>query len=62
MPTPSSSRRSAPRAAQLRREGVPERERSEAANLVLTAWSAPLRRAGRWILDAGHREAHSELA
>jgi ATP-dependent helicase/nuclease subunit A len=48
---------------QLRREGVPERERAEAANLVLTALARTVAdERGRWILGAGHREAHSELA
>ena len=48
---------------QLRREGVPEREQAEAANLVLTALARTVAdERGRWILGAGHREAHSELA
>jgi ATP-dependent helicase/nuclease subunit A len=48
---------------QLRREGVPERERAAAANLVLTALARTVAdERGRWILGAGHREAHSELA
>ncbi len=48
---------------QLRREGVPEPERAEAANLVLTALARTVAdERGRWILGAGHREAHSELA
>src|SRR6266513_1165922 len=48
---------------QLRRAGVPEGERAEAANLVLTALARTLAdERGRWILGAGHREAHSELA
>ncbi|HLQ09543.1 MAG TPA: UvrD-helicase domain-containing protein [Steroidobacteraceae bacterium] len=63
---PTAEQLEAQRAAvlrQLRREGVPERERAEAANLVLTALERTLAdERGRWILDAGHREAHSELA
>ena len=48
---------------QLRREGVPERERAEATDLVLTALARSVAdERGRWILGAGHREAHSELA
>ncbi|HEY0766716.1 MAG TPA: UvrD-helicase domain-containing protein [Steroidobacteraceae bacterium] len=48
---------------QLRREGVPERERAQAADLVMTALARTLAdERGRWILGAGHREAHSELA
>src|SRR5438067_2173726 len=48
---------------QLRRAGVPEREAGEAASLVLTALACTLGdERGRWILGAGHREAHSELA
>ena len=48
---------------QLRHLGVPEHERPEAAEVIVTA----LRRAlederGRWILAAGHRERHSELS
>jgi len=58
--------RGAARAAvlrQLRRGGVPERERAQAANLRLTALESTLAdERGRWILGAGHREAHSELA
>ena len=48
---------------QLRRAGVPEREAAEAASLVLTALARTLGdERGRWILGAGHPEAHSELA
>ncbi|TLY92114.1 MAG: hypothetical protein E6K44_05695 [Gammaproteobacteria bacterium] len=48
---------------QLRRAGVPEREAGEAASLVLTALARTLAdERGRWILGAGHAEAHSELA
>src|SRR6266853_1538355 len=48
---------------QLRREGVPEHERAAATDLVLTALARTVADArGRWILGAGHREAHSELA
>jgi len=48
---------------QLRREGVPERERAQATDLVLAALARTLAdERGRWILGAGHREAHSELA
>jgi ATP-dependent helicase/nuclease subunit A len=48
---------------QLRREGVPERERAAATDLVLTALARTVAdERGRWILGAGHREAHSELA
>src|SRR2546430_2042040 len=48
---------------QLRRAGVPEREAGEAASLVLTALARTLaNERGRWILGAGHAEAHSELA
>jgi ATP-dependent helicase/nuclease subunit A len=48
---------------QLLREGVPERERAQAANLVLTALARTVAdERGRWILGAAHREAHSELA
>jgi ATP-dependent helicase/nuclease subunit A len=48
---------------QLRREGVPEHERAEATDLVLTALARTVAdERGRWILGAGHREAHSELA
>ncbi len=48
---------------QLRRAGVPEREAGEAASLVLTALARTLGdERGRWILGAGHAEAHSELA
>ena len=47
----------------LRLHGVAERERPQAANLVLSALSRTLAdERGRWILGAGHREAHSELA
>src|SRR6266853_3606220 len=63
---PTAEQLEAQRAAvlrQLRREGVPERERAQAANLVLTALERTLAdERGRWILGAGHREAHSELA
>ncbi|MBS0578695.1 MAG: UvrD-helicase domain-containing protein [Proteobacteria bacterium] len=49
--------------AQLQRHGVPERERPAAAALILRALVKTLGDArGRWILDAGHREAQSELA
>ena len=48
---------------QLRLHGVPERERAQAAELVLAALARTLAdERGRWILGAGHREAHSELA
>jgi ATP-dependent exoDNAse (exonuclease V) beta subunit len=48
---------------QLRREGVPERERAQATDLVLAALARTVAdERGRWILGAGHREAHSELA
>src|SRR5438034_292449 len=47
----------------LRRAGVPEGERADAADLVLTALARTLAdERGRWILGAGHPEAHSELA
>jgi ATP-dependent helicase/nuclease subunit A len=48
---------------QLRREGVPEGERAAATDLVLAALARTVAdERGRWILGAGHREAHSELA
>jgi ATP-dependent exoDNAse (exonuclease V) beta subunit len=63
---PTAEQLEAQRAAvlrQLRREGVPEPERAQAANLVLTALARTVAdERGRWILGAGHREAHSELA
>jgi ATP-dependent helicase/nuclease subunit A len=47
--------------AELARAGVPERERAHAAELVLAALRQTLAdERGRWILDAGHRDAHSE--
>ena len=49
--------------AQLRQHGVPAPERPQAAELVLEALARTLGdERGRWILDAGHREAASELA
>jgi len=48
---------------QLRREGVPERERAQAANLVLTALESTSLTSGAAGYSAPeHREAHSELA
>ena len=49
--------------AQLRRYGVPESELEPATARVLAALAGTVEDArGRWILDAGHREAASELA
>jgi ATP-dependent helicase/nuclease subunit A len=45
----------------LRRAGVPEREQERALELILEAIRRTLcDERGRWILDGGHREAHSE--
>jgi ATP-dependent exoDNAse (exonuclease V) beta subunit len=47
--------------AALERAGVPAPERARAVESVLTALRRTLAdERGRWILDAGHREAHSE--
>jgi ATP-dependent exoDNAse (exonuclease V) beta subunit len=47
--------------AALARVGVPERERSRAEAIVLTALRQTLAdERGRWILDSSHPEAHSE--
>jgi ATP-dependent helicase/nuclease subunit A len=49
--------------AQLRRCGVPESELDPATARVLAALARTVEDVrGRWILDAGHREAASELA
>lgn len=49
--------------SQLARLGVPEREREEAARLILTAIRQTLAdERGRWILDPSHAQAHAELA
>jgi len=48
---------------QLRDLGVGEHERREAADTIVTALARALEdERGRWILAAGHREPHSELA
>ena len=48
---------------ELRLAGVAPAERPEATRLILAALSATLAdERGRWILAAGHRAAHSELA
>lgn len=47
--------------AELQRAGVPERELAHAVELVLTALQETLAdERGRWLLGAGHAEAHSE--
>jgi ATP-dependent helicase/nuclease subunit A len=47
--------------SQLRRAGVPERELARAVELALSAIERTLADdRGRWILHAGHTEAHSE--
>ncbi len=47
--------------AQLERLGVPQRERTRAAEVILTALRQTLTdERGRWILSAAHREASSE--
>ncbi len=49
--------------AQLRRHGVPDRELDSATTRVLAALTHSVEDArGRWILEAAHREAASELA
>jgi ATP-dependent helicase/nuclease subunit A len=49
--------------SELRRAGVPAPERAAATAQVLAALTRTLAdERGRWILDRGHREAHSELA
>ena len=48
---------------ELRRQGVPEAERAEAAERIVTAVTRMLAdERGRWILSGAHREAASELA
>ncbi len=50
-------------AGQLARHGVPERERADAAALILRALTDTVTDArGRWILSPTHRDAHAELA
>jgi ATP-dependent helicase/nuclease subunit A len=48
---------------QLARHGVAERERADAAALILRALTHTVAdERGRWLLDPGHRDAHAELA
>jgi ATP-dependent helicase/nuclease subunit A len=48
---------------ELRRQGVPEAARPQAADLIVTAVTRTLGdERGRWILSGAHREAASELA
>jgi len=62
LPAPTDiERQSAVVRAQLQRAGVPGDEQPRALAQVLAAIRLTLTDArGRWILDAGHREAHSE--
>ena len=47
--------------AELERSGVPQRERTRAAELILASLRQTLTdERGRWILSGAHRESHSE--
>ncbi len=58
---PAIDAQSAALRERLRRAGVPEREQERALELILEAIRRTLcDERGRWILDSGHRDAHSE--